>query len=119
MSDKKNEAKAKVSEVIRKIIEQDPEYFLDGKFVRWGKVEKDIHSIVDGCFGEAKPDLPELTLAGLIQFEREFFAGKYPHLRFGQALCGQFNIEDPSNKIYYESDRVSQTMAWEYLGSKS
>ena len=41
------EAKKEVSEILRKVIYAEEVYYLDGKYVRWGRVEKDLHAVLD------------------------------------------------------------------------
>ena len=41
------EAKQEISEILKKVIARDEVYFLDGKYVRWGRVEKDMHEVLE------------------------------------------------------------------------
>ena len=41
------EAKKEVSEILRKVIHAEEVYYLDGKYVRWGRVEKDLHAVLE------------------------------------------------------------------------
>ena len=42
----KKEAQKKVSELLDKVVQEDPEYYY-GRFVRWGKVERKLHEIIE------------------------------------------------------------------------
>ena len=41
------EAKEEVSEVLGKITNRDEDYFLDGKYCRWGRVERDLWAVLE------------------------------------------------------------------------
>ncbi len=41
------EAKEEVSEILRKITNRDEDYFLDGKYCRWGRVERDLWAVLE------------------------------------------------------------------------
>lgn len=41
------EAKKEVSEILRKVIHAEEVYYLDGKYVRWGRVEKDLYAVLE------------------------------------------------------------------------
>ena len=41
------EAKKEVSKILRKVIHAEEVYYLDGKYVRWGRVEKDLHAVLE------------------------------------------------------------------------
>jgi hypothetical protein len=41
------EAKQEISEILKKVLARDEVYFLDGKYVRWGRVEKDMHEVLE------------------------------------------------------------------------
>jgi len=47
MSERDNPLKQRVSQIIRKITMLEPEYVLDDKYIRWGKVERDLWDIID------------------------------------------------------------------------
>ena len=51
------EAKKEVSEIIRKVIHYEDVYYLDGKFVRWGRVEKDLHAVLERLLTPDAADL--------------------------------------------------------------
>ena len=41
------EAKAKISLIIRKTVELETEYVLDERYIRWGKIERELKAIID------------------------------------------------------------------------
>ena len=51
------EAKKEVSEILRKVIHAEEVYYLDGKYVRWGRVEKDLHAVLERLLTKRAPDL--------------------------------------------------------------
>lgn len=47
----------------------------------------------------------ELTQENLLKFERDFFAGEYKHLRFGQAASNLFYLfGNQASFLFYEED---------------
>jgi hypothetical protein len=50
------EAKKEVSEIIRKVIHTEEVYYLDGKYVRWGRVEKDLHAVLESLLTQRAAD---------------------------------------------------------------
>jgi hypothetical protein len=59
MTAETTDPKAAVTEIIRRIVHDDPEYVLDGKYVRWGKVERDLWALVSRATPQ---DGPVVTL---------------------------------------------------------
>ena len=41
------EAKKEISNILKKVISYDEVYFLDGKYVRWGRVESDLYDVLE------------------------------------------------------------------------
>lgn len=41
------EAKKEISKILKKVISYDEVYFLDGKYVRWGRVESDLYDVLE------------------------------------------------------------------------
>jgi len=41
------EVKQAISRVLQAIVEREPEYYLYGEVIRWGRVERKLHRIVD------------------------------------------------------------------------
>lgn len=40
-------AKEEVSLILHKITQRDDDYFLDGKYCRWGRVERDLWAVLE------------------------------------------------------------------------
>jgi len=54
---------------------------------------------------------PYIELEKVQEFEREYFAGKFSHQRYGQAFCNNFNLTCP--ELFYEEDtRTAKVKAW-------
>ena len=53
MNPKIDQAKEDIDTIIHKIIQLEDEYVLDEKYVRWGKVQRDIHAIIEKLDGNA------------------------------------------------------------------
>ena len=48
---RKEEARKKINDILaHAITERKEDYYLDGKYFRWGKLEKDIMKVVDNIF---------------------------------------------------------------------
>lgn len=45
------------------------------------------------------------------EFELQYFSGKFPHQRYGQAFCNRFNLTCPE-LFYEENTRTAKIMAW-------
>ena len=54
---KLEEAKKEVSEILRKVIHAEEVYYLDGKYVRWGRVEKDLHAVIERLLTQRAGDV--------------------------------------------------------------
>ena len=48
----KTEAKEAISQVLRKILFHDEKYWYEDKYIRWGKVERDLHKGIDSFIEE-------------------------------------------------------------------
>lgn len=55
-----------------------------------------------------------MTAQDILDFEKEYNQGKYPHQRLGQAFCNKFNITDP-DIFYEENDKVAKLKIWQYF----
>lgn len=52
-----------------------------------------------------------IPLEKVQEFEQEYFAGKFPHQRYGQAFCNYFNLTCP--ELFYEENiRTAKIKAW-------
>jgi hypothetical protein len=50
-ANKKEEARKKINDILaHALTERKEDYYLDGKYFRWGKLEKDIMEVVDNIF---------------------------------------------------------------------
>jgi len=48
---KKEEARKKINDIlVHAVTERKEDYYLDGKYFRWGKLEKDILEVIDSIF---------------------------------------------------------------------
>lgn len=54
---------------------------------------------------------PTIPLEKMQEFEHDYFAGKFPHQRYGQAFCNHFNITN-SQIFYDEDDRNNKVCIW-------
>jgi len=71
------EAKKEISEILRKVIHGEEVYYLDGKYVRWGRVEKDLHAVLERLLRRRAAD------------------GDQPCLHCGETPClGEFDASD-------------------------
>lgn len=52
--------------------------------------------------------MKKIKVDKLREFERDFFSGKFPNQRYGQAFCNHFDIKSP--EIFYEEDYKSAKM---------
>jgi len=55
-----------------------------------------------------------MTSEQLIEFEKEYYQGKYPNERLGQAFCNKFNVTD-SDIFYEEDNKVAKLKIWQYF----
>lgn len=55
------EAKAEVSHVLYELIHRADKYYSDGMFIRWGRVERDLHKILEHHLTEPRPEAKEST----------------------------------------------------------
>lgn len=54
---------------------------------------------------------PTIPFDKIKEFEKKFFAGKFPNQRYGQAFCNQFNLT--CRALFYEEDyRLARIKAW-------
>jgi hypothetical protein len=47
LSERVKQAKKEISEILWKVTQEDDRYWLNKKYIRWGRVEKDIHAIAE------------------------------------------------------------------------
>lgn len=53
--DLSQKAKAEISNILLEITnDRQSKYWLDGKYIRWGAVEKDLHAIIDSILEESE-----------------------------------------------------------------
>lgn len=53
----------------------------------------------------------EIPLEDMKEFEKEYFSGKFPNQRYGQAFCNKFNID--SQALFYDEDmRRAKIIIW-------
>jgi len=59
MSERDNSLKQRVSQIIQKITTLDAEYVLDERYIRWGKVERDLWKIIDAASQQDQSTRPD------------------------------------------------------------
>ena len=53
-----------------------------------------------------------MTSLELLEFEKDYYDGKYPNQRLGQAFCNKFNITN--QEIFYEeNDKTARFLIWQ------
>jgi hypothetical protein len=62
-------AKKAVSAVLHRITQRDPEMWLDDTYIRWGRVEKEIHAVVEAALAARPAAGPEPTPEQRATFE--------------------------------------------------
>ena len=55
-----------------------------------------------------------ISLQQYLDFDREYFAGKHPHQRYGQAFCNKFNITNP-DLFFNTKTEECITLAFGYI----
>ena len=65
-------------------------------------------------FLKEKYPIQKISETELLEFSNEFYTGKYPHMRFGQAFMYKFqeNWTLPIPELFYEEDDKE---AWSYI----
>ena len=54
-----------------------------------------------------------ITLQEYLDFDRNYYNGKYPYQRFGQAFCNNFEINN--SELFNANNEEASAMAFSYV----